>query len=212
MLHSIGPVAMSLCSVVLDRPDQSGLYVAKDLAGGWAYLIADADGDSRFRGQGACAGGLDVALRCAFLSAVGCVPECDAIRVMVDSRQSHAAMAHLARSDAQAVATIAGRPVMIMTRPLDRAAYWVRSAAERAASGALRARERDEGDAAEVAADMPSPDAIPNWRRHRRAEALRPAAATAPAPGLSGWLSGLESCVATLTGDLLEIGAGRGLR
>jgi hypothetical protein len=211
MLNSFGSVAMSICSVVLDRPDQTGLYVAKDLAGGWAYLIADADGDSRFRGHGACAGGLDVALRCAFLSAIGCVPDCDVIQVMVDSRRSHLAMAQIARSDAQAIATIAGRPVVIMTRPLERTQYWVRSAAERAASVALREREREEERSAELAGLGQARAALPTWRNRRGADPVSVAAAamaTHPrvvGPASNGWLDSLKSCVATVTGDLSGI-------
>lgn len=217
MLTSPGSVCIYVGSVVLDRPDQTGLYIAKDLAGGWAYMITDADGDSRFRGNGACAGGLDVALRCAFLSAVGCVPGCNSIWVMVDSRQSHVAMVQLARTDPQAIATIAGRQVVVMTRPLERASYHVRIAAERAAAGALQEREREEWQSGEAPTLLQPQAAAPNWRLRRSAGAMRPPSASPPVRnpvtkpsggrGLGGWLNSLESCVATVTGDLRDIGA-----
>ena len=70
MFDPTGTVSIALGSVVLDRPDRTGRYFAKDLAGGWAYLVGDAEGDNRFRGHGVCEGGLDTTLRCAFLSAV----------------------------------------------------------------------------------------------------------------------------------------------
>lgn len=217
MLISPGSICIYVGSVVLDRPDQTGLYIAKDLAGGWAYMITDADGDARFRGNGACAGGMDVALRCAFLSAVGCVPDCSSIWVMVESRQSHVAMVRLAKSDAQAIATIAGRQVVVMTRPLERASYHVRNAAERAASGALQEREREEWELGETPALQQPLTATPTWRLRRGAGTSRAAPAAAPVRnpgtvptggrGLNGWLNSLESCVATVAGDLREIGA-----
>lgn len=219
MMHTFGSVSIFLASIVLDRPDQSGLYIAKDLAGGWAYLITDAEGDSRFRGQGACAGGVDVALRCAFLSAVGCVPDCGSIRVMVESRQSHMAMVQLARSDAHAIAVIAGREVMVMTRPLERASYHVRSAAERAASGALQERERVEWQSADISIVEPPRAVMSSWRMRRGAGAIPPPVSIVPVPvrvsknppkadnPLGGWLNSLETCVATVTGGLRDIGA-----
>jgi hypothetical protein len=156
MFGPVGSVSISLGSVVLDRPDQTGLYIAKDLAGGWAYLIVDADGDKRFRGQGVCEGGLDVALRCAFLSATNCVPDCLLIKIVVETRQAHRAMVQLASGDTHVVAAIAGRPVAIMTRPQERSSFHVRSAAERAASTALRDREHAEWHAAHSLANVPA--------------------------------------------------------
>jgi hypothetical protein len=221
MFTPIGSISLYLGSVVLDRPDQTGQYFAKDLAVGWAYLISDDDGDARFRGQGACAGGLDVALRYAFLSASGCVPECGPIRVMVESRQAHRTMVRLARSDTQVIAAIAGRPVAIMTRPEERASFHVRSAAERAASGALQERERQEWRAA-----APQPDDVSDlqpvpatgWRARRGAVSARPIDLPAAAPtrhhmaaprsrALSSWLNAFDSCVATVEADLRDVGA-----
>lgn len=153
MSHPVGLVSITLGWVVLDRPDQSGIYIAKDLAAGWAYLVADQDGDSRYRGQGPCAGGVDVALRCAFLSAAACVPEYASMRVLVDTRLAHRAMVRLALQDPRVAAVIGGQQVSIMTRPLDRSILLVQAAAERAASTALRTREREEWDAAHAQAD-----------------------------------------------------------
>ena len=96
MFDAATSVCISLGSVVLDRPDQTGLYIAKDLAGGWSYLVTDPDGDTRCRGQGVCDGGLDEALRCAFLAAVGRVPESAQITILVDSREAHRAVLHTA--------------------------------------------------------------------------------------------------------------------
>lgn len=147
MFSPAGLVSISLGWVVLDRPDQSGLYIAKDMIGGWAYLIADEDDDTRFRGQGSCAGGVDVALRCALLSAAACVPECSQMHIMVDTRRAHRVVVGLALHDRQVNATIGGRPTSVMTRPLDRPAVRVAAAAERAASIALRDRELAERQA-----------------------------------------------------------------
>lgn len=141
-------VSISLGWVVLDRPDQSGLYIAKDMVGGWAYAIADEDDDTRFRGQGSCAGGVDVALRCALLSAAACVPECTRMHIMVDTRRAHRVVVGLALHDRRVNAAIGGRPISVMTRPLDRSAVRVAAAAERAASITLRDRELAERQAA----------------------------------------------------------------
>jgi hypothetical protein len=183
MFASVAPVRISLASIVLDRPDRSGVYIAKDLAGGWAYLVADADGDNRYRGQGFCAGGVDVALRCAFLSAASRVPECGQMTLLVQDRQAHQAMVRLAMSDPHVVAAIAGRQVAVMTRPQERSCFHVRSAAERVAAAALDDRERAEWyDSGVIAQDSvvapaeaetpqqatPDPvvgsNPVPNWR------------------------------------------------
>ncbi|MDR3535104.1 MAG: hypothetical protein P4L71_01265 [Acetobacteraceae bacterium] len=142
MFESFGAVSIALGSVVLDSPDQTGRYFAKDLAGGWAYLVGDAAGDNRFRGHGVCDGGLDMTLRCAFLSASSRIPDWGRISILVETREAHRMMVQLAVRDPYVVATIAGRPVSVMTRPEARSSYQVRSAAERAASVALRDRER----------------------------------------------------------------------
>lgn len=148
-------VRIALGSVVLDRPDRTGQYIAKDLAGGWAYLIADQEGDNRYRGQGACAGGLEIGLRCAFLSAAGCIENSRRITVYVETPQAHRAMVLLATSDPRTIEAIGGRQLSIMTRPNDRSSYHVRSAAERAATAALFERERREWEttASEAEAD-----------------------------------------------------------
>ncbi|HEY1413258.1 MAG TPA: hypothetical protein VGF36_14020, partial [Rhodopila sp.] len=152
MFDPIGTASIALGSVVLDTPDQTGRYFAKDLAGGWAYLVGDSEGDNRFRGHGVCEGGLDTTLRCAFLSAVNCVPDCGRIRVVVETRQAHRMVVHLARRDPHVAAAIAGRPMSVLTLPEERSSHQVRSAAERAASTALRKREHAEWQAAD--ADM----------------------------------------------------------
>jgi hypothetical protein len=144
MPHLTHVVTIFLGWVVLDRPDQSGVYVAKDLAAGWAYLIADHEGDTRFRGQGPSAGGVDVALRCALLASLACVPERSHIRILVDSRLSHRAVVRLALGDRRVMAAIGSQQVSVLTRPLERSAVLVQAAAERAASTALRARERED--------------------------------------------------------------------
>jgi len=168
-------VCISLGSVVLDRPDQTGTYIAKDLAGGWAYLVADEQGDHRCRGQGVCDGGLDVALRCAFLSASHRVSDSESLGIVVESRQAHRAMAWLAVADPLVVAAIAGRPVAIMTRPEARATLHVRLAAERAAAAALREREHAERhipvrtptDSGSDAIAAAPPPAAAEWRQRR---------------------------------------------
>jgi hypothetical protein len=97
-------------------------------------------------------------------------------------------MVQLAVKDPHVVAAIAGRPVSVMTRPEARSSYQVRSAAERAASTALRNREHAEWqkaaaasevatDAALIAApDILAPDTtkrevdtIQDWRARRSA-------------------------------------------
>jgi hypothetical protein len=144
MFDPVTTVSISLGSVVLDRPDQTGRYIAKDLAGGWAYIVGDSEGDNRCRGQGVCDGGLDLTLRCAFLSAANRVPDCSQIRILVETRQAHRMMVQLAVKDPHVIAAIGGRPVSILTRPEARSSFQVRTAAERAASVALRDREHAE--------------------------------------------------------------------
>jgi hypothetical protein len=196
MFDPVGSVSISLGSVVLDRPDQSGQYIAKDLAGGWAYIVRDADGDSRCRGQGVCEGGLDLTLRCGFLSAVSHVPDCGQIGILVDTRRAHRMMVQLAMNDPHVVAAIAGRPVSVMTRPEARSLFQVRTAAERVASVALRTREHEElqgaaeaaeamtdNDAAAVLGSQESgvvdigtqhPGAMQNWRARQSVRPARP--------------------------------------
>lgn len=191
MFDSIVTVSIALGSVVLDSPDQTGRFVAKDLAGGWAYLVGDAEGDNRFRGQGACEGGLDTTLRCGFLSAINRIPECQRIRVLVETRQAHQMMVRLARRDPNVVAAIAGRPLSVMTRPEERSSHQVRSAAEHAARVALRDRERATWQSGPAGADhIVTPVAGPqaaetadahapgNWRAWRGSRNQ--------APGVSG--------------------------
>jgi hypothetical protein len=171
MFDPIGTASIALGSVVLDRPDQTGRYFAKDLAGGWAYLVGDSEGDSRFRGHGVCEGGLDTTLRCAFLSAVNCVPDCGRIRVVVETRQAHRMVVHLARRDPHVVAAIAGRPMSVLTLPEERSSHQVRSAAERAASIALRNREHAEWQAADADTDeMESSDTMTASVHHAPAD------------------------------------------
>jgi hypothetical protein len=272
MFDAAGLVSISLGSVVLDSPDQTGRFIAKDLAGGWAYLVGDADGDNRCRGQGVCDGGLDLTLRCAFLSAASRVPDCSLIRIVVDTRQAHRMMVLLAVNDPHVVAAIAGRPISILTRPEARSSLQVRTAAERAASAALRSREHTErhasaADTARLAASTAETvaaatearaeavptrtlDTIPDWRlrlRHGSGSASTvaslvsaparkavPAASTPsamirrlvspilssarnslyagarPAPrnqAVKAWLQDLENHVATISGDLQDVGA-----
>ena len=168
MFGPLGPVSIFLGGVVLDRPDQTGEFIAKDLAGGWAYLVMDAEGDTRSRSQGVCPGGLDAALRCAFLSAANQVPESRQITIMVDSRHAHRVMVQLAVADTHVTAAIAGRPVSVRTRPDERAGILVRAAAERAASAALRERERAERVESQAIAaapvELPAAPPLRNWR------------------------------------------------
>lgn len=144
MFGPVESVRIALGTVVLDSLDQSGRYIAKDMVGGWAYLIADKVGDTRSRSQGGCPGGLDVQLRCAFLLAASQVPDSRYITVLVETRQAHRMMVKLAKEDVHVVAAIAGRPVSVMTRPDERSSFQVRAAAERAASAMLREREHAE--------------------------------------------------------------------
>jgi hypothetical protein len=191
MLNPTGPVTVTLGWVVLDRPDQSGVYIAKDLASGWAYLVADQDGDTRYRGQGPCAGGVDVALRCAFLSAAACVLECASMRILVDTRVAHRAMVRLALQDPRVAAVIGGRQVSVMTRPLERSALLVQAAAERAASTALRTREREEWHDIQAPADTTTEignggagtesPAETGWRARQTAARIAPAGLAQPA-------------------------------
>ena len=180
MLNPTGGVSISLGSVVLDRPDQTGQYIAKDLAGGWAYLIGDEDGDSRFRGHGVCDGGLDLTLRCGFLSAVSHVPKCNRMRIVVDTVPAHRMMVQLAVKDPRVVAAIAGRPVSVMTRPEARSSFQVRTAAEQAAAAVLRMRaEWDQENEDAITAD-------PVGKRSRP-EDIRSTAAGAGEPSLLNW-------------------------
>lgn len=139
---------ISLASIVLDVPDQTGQYIAKDFAGGWAYLVTDGEGDALFRGQGSHTGNVAGGMQYAFLSALACVPETRRLTVFVDTPQAHRQMVQLATSDAGVVASIGGRPLSIMTRPKERSSFKVRSAAERVALATLHARELSDSQAA----------------------------------------------------------------
>lgn len=174
MFGPTGSVSVALGSIVLDRPDQTGVYVAKDLVGGWAYLVTDHEGDGRLRGHGACAGGLEVALRCALLSAASRVPYATQLRIVVDTAQAHRAMVRLATTDQRVVAAIAGRPVAVMTRPQERSSFHVRAAAERAAAAALL--DREQAEQSQDALDALPPEALAP--QAATPEALTPQAAT----------------------------------
>lgn len=137
-----GTTRITLGAVVLDSPDHSGRYVARDIMGGWAYMVADREGDTRARGNGGCPGGIDAQLRCAFLLAVNQAADSARLMVVVDSRKAHRTMVEMGRNDPQVMEAIDGRPVSVMTRPDERASMQVRSAAERAASAVLQERER----------------------------------------------------------------------
>jgi hypothetical protein len=191
---------LALGAVVLDRPDLGGVYIAKDLVGGWAYHIADGAGDARFRGHGACEGGLDMALRRGFLAALGRVPGWREMLVLVDSAPAHQALAALARTDAHVIAAIAGRPVTIMTRPDARVVFSTRAAAERAAAAALLERERAER-AVLAAADAFAPPAPPPADPpvlDRAAPAQRPG--QTPDPAIAGLADMFAAAVARETG------------
>jgi hypothetical protein len=181
MFVSPGSVSVTLASVVLDRPDQSGLYIAKDIAGGWAYVVTDGDGDTRYRGQGSCAGGLHAGLRCGFLSALARVPECRQISILVDTRQAHRAMVKLARADGHVASAIAGRPVAVLTRPHARSSFQARSAAEHAAAAELQQRERAawQDSEADDVADLAAANAS-TWQARRRGPLGAPVAHVAP--------------------------------
>lgn len=137
-----GTTRITLGAVVLDSPDHSGRYVARDIMGGWAYMVADQEGDTRARGNGGCPGGIDAQLRCAFLLAVNQAADSARLMVVVNSRKAHRTMVEMGRNDPQVMKAIDGRPVSVMTRPDERASMQVRSAAERAASAVLQERER----------------------------------------------------------------------
>jgi len=223
-----GTVYISLSAVVLDLPDQTGRYIAKDFAAGWAYIIADAEGDKRFRGQGTCAGGQRTALRYAFLSAVSCVPESSRLTILVEAPEAHRQMVQLATTDAAVIAATGGRLMQVMTRPRERSAFQARSAAERAASAALLARGQDESppevEPPKLVADASGAvdrDWSTDWRAKvaqiRQAEQARPPSAPPTASPVSeapisaeadgaqttaDWLHEFERSVAKLQTDL----------
>jgi len=142
MFQRTGLASITLSAVVLDIPDRSGRYIAKDIAAGWAYYLVDSDGDSRFRGEGTCHGGRDMALRCAFLAAVNCVPDSSQIRIVVEGKETHRCMVGLALHDTHVREAIDGRQLSVASRPDERTVWQARMAAERAASSLLRDRER----------------------------------------------------------------------
>jgi hypothetical protein len=144
MFHRTGLASITLSAVVLDIPDRSGRYIAKDIAAGWAYFLVDSEGDSRFRGEGTCHGGRDMALRCAFLAAVNCVPDSSSIRIVVEGKETHRCMVGLAVNDTHVREAIDGRPLSVASRPDERTVWQARMAAERAAVTLLRDRERAE--------------------------------------------------------------------
>lgn len=192
MFGPVGPVRITLGTVVLDSPDRSGRYIAKDMVGGWAYLIADKAGDTWARSQGGCPGGLDVQLRCAFLLAASQVPDSQHITILVETRQAHQAMVRLARYDVHVAAAIAGRPVAVTTKPDERSSFQVRAAAERAAAVMLRDREDasllERPPLKELASYA---DDAANYGRMLNEETPQ----LAPDRAAAGWRSGLETSV-----------------
>ncbi len=198
MFQRIGIARITLCAVVLDIPDRSGRYIAKDLAAGWAYMLMDNDGDNRFRGEGTCHGGRDMALRWAFLAAFNCVPDCSQVQIVVEGRETHRCMVGLAVADTHVRTAIDGRPIAVLSRPDEKAVWQARMAAERAASALLRDRERAEArltalrnadermaELSLLAGDPRNVDTIipmADWRAHRAASADMPRAARPVAP------------------------------
>jgi hypothetical protein len=85
-----------------------------------------------------------MALRCAFLAAINCVPDTSRIRIVVENKETHRCMVRLAVDDATVCAAIDGRPVSVASRPDEKSVWQARMAAERAASTLLRDRERAE--------------------------------------------------------------------
>ena len=140
----VGPVRVALGAVVLDTPDRTGCYVAKDSVGGWSYLVIDSDGDHRFRGDGTCAGGVDVALRWAVLAALNHVPDCRRIQLFVSSPQTHGAMLRLAQVDDLVIEAMGGRMLTMLVRPNEKSVRRAIGAAEMAAIALLRERARTE--------------------------------------------------------------------
>jgi hypothetical protein len=133
-----GLVTITVTSIVLDVPDHSGRYIASDLIAGWAYLLADHQGDVFGRGQGVCPGSLETALSCAFLAAASQAKDATEIGVLVENKKAHHIFVGLARSDARVRAAASGRSLTVMTRPHSRAIRSARAAAERVAIAALR--------------------------------------------------------------------------
>lgn len=223
-----GLASITLSAVVLDLPDRSGRYVARDFAAGWAYVLTDHDGDNRFRGEGACHGGRDIALRCAFLAAIDCVRDCSRLRVLVEGKETHRCMVELALLDPHVRGAIDGRPLAVLSRPDERPVWQARMAAERAAGALLRDRERAEAQLAalrrteerlaelsDLAGDPRTLETIipmAEWRAQRAEAARPPAAAAAPgeparATRLAGWLRELNARVSSVHSGLANIGS-----
>jgi hypothetical protein len=144
MQDPVGTIKIALGAIVLDTPDRSGNYVAKDLVGGWSYQITDDEGDYRYRGDGHCPGGLETALQWGLLAALGRAPDCAQIKVLVESKQAHQMLVRLAQKDELVVAGIERRPIKVLTRPEEKSVIRARNAAEQAASAALRAHARQD--------------------------------------------------------------------
>lgn len=206
-----GTARITLGAVVLDSPDHTGRYIARDIVGGWAYMVADREGDTRARGSGGCPGGLDVQLRCSFLLAANQATDSARLAVVVESRKAHRTLVDLARTDPQVIAAIGNRPVSVMTRADERASFMVKLAAERAAETTLQDRERagwlaledsrvplhkpEEKAASEDRPPMPVPDA------------QSPARSPAMAEQKQGWRSRMRRPEPTVVDGLLPVQA-----
>ena len=196
MFGPLGPVRITLGTVVLDSPDRSGRYIAQDMVGGWAYLIADRAGDTWARSQGGCPGGLDVQLRCAFLLAASQVPDSRHITILVETRQAHRAMVALARQDVHVIAAIAGRPVSVTTRPDERSSFQVRAAAERAAALMLRDREEASHLESPPLKELPSYASEGSSSMQASGEEALPAASSQDAAESRNWRLGSKAAAA----------------
>lgn len=210
-----GTARITLGAVVLDSPDHTGRYIARDIVGGWAYMVADREGDTLARGSGGCPGGLDVQIRCSFLLAANQTTDSARLAVVVESRKVHRTLVNLARTDPRVIAAIDNRPVSVMTRPDERASFQVKLAAERAAGATLQDRERADWLALEDGRMSPNKPAEAAARDDRLPmpvpNAQSPASSPAPAPAMAeqkqGWRSRMRRPEPTVVGGLPPVQA-----
>lgn len=196
---------------MLDSPDHTGRYIARDIVGGWAYMVADRVGDTLARGSGGCPGGLDVQIRCSFLLAANQATDSARLAVVVESRMAHRTLVDLARTDPQVIAAIDNRPVSVMTRADERASFQVKLAAERAAEATLQDRERADWLALEDDRTPPNKPAETAARDDGPPMPVSNAQSPAPSPAMAeqkqGWRSRMRRPEPTVVGGLPPVQA-----
>ena len=190
----IAPAAyrVAISAVISDLPDENGVALVGDVAGGWAFRVSDGQGVARHRAAGSCAGGRDDAMRCALLSALVHVPRRAPVHLALDTSEDVRLLSQLIRRDPGVRRALSGRMRSAELCPADRDVWQARFAAERMAKLQLGSRTPD--GAGKPHGEARADDAT--WLRRTLPAAPSRARPPSPAPAgeehhgtRDGWLS-----------------------